>query len=212
MTGPKHLWAGDWEDESAAARDQHAEAVARPRAAQPPPEPPKPPKPPKPPEPKPDPSKRSRRRAWIAAAALVVVVAAAAATTLGGSSKPTTTTTAAAAPPASPPSSAQTTPATATTPSPAADPVRWLGMEIVTVSPGAAVVETVALGSAADRAGIEPADVILSIGGRSVSGSKGIARAIHGLHAGERVKLQISRGSAPYEAVVTLGAPPTAYP
>jgi S1-C subfamily serine protease len=54
--------------------------------------------------------------------------------------------------------------------------------------------------------------VILEINNRAVRGADGIAEAIRGLHAGDRVAMQISHGSSLYETEVTLGAPPTPYP
>ena len=93
-----------------------------------------------------------------------------------------------------------------------ARPVIWLGMEIQTVPPGVAVIETVKIGSQGDRAGLEPGDVILRVNNRSVNGAGAIAAAIHGLHRGDSVPLQISQGSALYQTQATLAAPPSAYP
>ena len=39
-----------------------------------------------------------------------------------------------------------------------------------------------------------------------------IAPAIRGLHAGDRVTLQVSYGSGGFQAEVALAAPPSAYP
>jgi serine protease Do len=85
-------------------------------------------------------------------------------------------------------------------------------MEIGTLAPGAAAVETVRLGSEGDRAGLSPGDVILQINNRPLNGADGIATAIQGLHAGDRVAMQISHGSSLFTTVVTLAAPPAAYP
>jgi serine protease Do len=93
-----------------------------------------------------------------------------------------------------------------------ARPITWLGMEIQTVPPGVAVIETVKLGSEGDRAGLEPGDVILQVNNRPIDGAGDIAGAIHGLHSGDEVPLQISQGSALSQTEATLGAPPSAYP
>jgi S1-C subfamily serine protease len=138
----------------------------------------------------------------------VVVAAAVALTSLSGSGKPRI----AVLPAAPVPRLAATTPTTTQPPGPSGPPVSWLGMELVTVPPGGATVETVKLGSEGDRAGLSPGDVILEIDGRQVSGADGIAQVIQGRHAGDRVVMQISHGSSLFQTVVTLGAAPTRYP
>ena len=234
MTGPKHLWSGDWERASAAASRREPDHGAD--AAEPPP----------------PPEKRTltRRRRKLAAALVVIALGIAgiayAVTATGGSpssataalggtgtapftltapprtfSVPTAPTT-----PATP--TAPTSPATPTTPTTptnpatptnptkptiAPDPIRWLGMEIITTDSGQAVVDTVAANSAGDRAGVDPGDQIESIAGRAVSGSQSIAGALHGLHASQHVPIQVARGGGvTIELEITLGAAPTAYP
>ncbi|MGH2868130.1 MAG: PDZ domain-containing protein [Solirubrobacteraceae bacterium] len=91
-------------------------------------------------------------------------------------------------------------------------PVSWLGMQIETVPPGAAVIETVRLGSPGELAGLGPGDVIVEINHRSINGTGDIGTAISGLHAGDRVELQISHGSALYRTQATLAAPPSFHP
>jgi S1-C subfamily serine protease len=139
---------------------------------------------------------------------VVVVAVAVALASLGGSSKPRT-----AIIPAPPtPRLAATTPTTTQPPAPSGSPVSWLGMELVTVPPGGATVDTVKLGSEGDRAGLSPGDVILEINNQPVSGADGIAKVISGLHAGDKVALQISHGSSLYTTAITLGAAPARYP
>jgi S1-C subfamily serine protease len=82
-------------------------------------------------------------------------------------------------------------------------------MQIETVPPGAAVVDSVKLGSVADRAGVNPGDIILAINGRSISGAGQIARAVQGLPAGQLVPVQISHGSTLVQTDLKLGAPPS---
>jgi S1-C subfamily serine protease len=91
-------------------------------------------------------------------------------------------------------------------------PVEWLGMEIETLPPGAAVIETVPPGSKGYIAGLNPGDEIVEINNRPINGTGAIAAAVRGLHAGDRVLLQIGHGSGLFEAEATLGAPPSAYP
>ena len=87
--------------------------------------------------------------------------------------------------------------------------VSWLGMEIGTEQPGIAVVQTVASGSAAEQAGVEPGDAILSIDGRTIHGAREIAGAIRGLAAGSQATLELGYGSVVSQARVTLGKPPS---
>jgi membrane-associated protease RseP (regulator of RpoE activity) len=110
--------------------------------------------------------------------------------------------------PTTPSQTAPTNPATLP-PAPTARPVSWLGMQIETVPPGAAVVDSVKLGSVADRAGVNPGDIILAINGRSISGAGQIARAVQGLPAGQLVPVQISHGSTLVQTDLKLGAPPS---
>jgi membrane-associated protease RseP (regulator of RpoE activity) len=191
MTGPKHLWSGDWENESDAASDQLADR----RSKTPEPEPEASAPPPATPRARPRVSLPRLGRPFLigtAAAVLVVAVAYGLFAVLGSSGNST-----ADGPLIS----------TAST-----RPVSWLGMEVATVPPGAAVIETVRLGSPGDRAGLEPGEVIVAINNRRVGGAGDIAAAIRGLHAGDRVELQISHGSALYQTEATLAAPPSAYP
>jgi membrane-associated protease RseP (regulator of RpoE activity) len=201
MTGPKHLWSGNWEEDSSSAPDELAERRVTPPA----PEPSTPPA-----QPKTTQRPKMRGSSWIALGAIILVAVAGAAvlTSGGGSSKPRT----AIVPAAPAPSLAATTPTTTQPPAPSGPPVNWLGMELVTVPPGGATVETLKLGSEGDRAGLSPGDVILEINNKQVSGADGIAEAISGKHAGDKVALQISHGSSLYTTVVTLGASPTRYP
>jgi len=85
-------------------------------------------------------------------------------------------------------------------------------MEIQTLPPGEAVIETVRLGSEGDRAGLESGEVITRINNRQINGTGDIAPAIRGVHSGDQVQLQVSQGSSSYQTAVTLAAPPSAYP
>jgi S1-C subfamily serine protease len=159
----------------------------------------------------------------------VIVIAVAAfglAKVLKGSSKPSgaTAPTVAAQPPAqSQPAQPQpqspttpTNPSTQTTPSaqvsPNVRPVMWLGMEIASVSRGAAVVETVRPNSNGDQAGVEPGDLLVGVNNHAIGSPAGIAPAIKGLHSGDHVTLDINNGGNVLQVVATLASPPTAYP
>jgi membrane-associated protease RseP (regulator of RpoE activity) len=210
MTGPKHLWSGNWEEEdSSSAPDELPARRAAPRA----PESVAPPAQPKPPPKTTEEPDRPRVRipVWVALGVTIVVAAVGAAILNSGGSAPKHRT-AAVTPTTPAPSLAATTPTTTQPPASSGPPVSWLGMELVTVPPGGATVETIKLGSEGDQAGLSPGDVILEINGKQVSGADSIAKAITGKHAGDKVALQISHGSSLYTTVVTLGTSPTRYP
>jgi membrane-associated protease RseP (regulator of RpoE activity) len=169
MSGPKHLWSGDWQSESerpAATRPPASDPQSEPQLAE---------------------SARARRfsRRQLAIALCTGVAAAAVAVVLvvaigGGSQKPNRSakhpgpastlgqskgsggqglTTPAQPCQQTASGCSQTTAVIPTVSGPYAD---WMGMQIVT-SPSGVVVNTVRLGSPADLAGFEPGDQILSI-------------------------------------------------
>jgi hypothetical protein len=202
MSGPKHLWSGNWEDESAAQADRIAAREPQPAETAPPAPPARPaPARPAPPE-RPArarrritlPNRRLRIPLLLGIAALLLVVGGAYGLNALLSSGSGTST------------------AAGTVVTGSSRPVMWLGMEIVTQPPGVAVVETVRPGSLGDRAGLSPGDVLLDVNNQPVRGAGDIAGAIRGLHRGDQVEMQISHGSALYVARATLAAPPSAYP
>jgi len=254
MTGPKHLWSGDWERESAATsgaeadrRQDHEDPTAGGNAATSPAREPE----------TTAPTRRRRNRIAVATTlALLVIAGIAIAATSAGSdpTRATAPTAAAAASPTNPtpaqpttpnptnpnptnPSPAIPTPAiptptnpnpstpnpatplppaptssTATTPTVAPQPVNWLGMEIITIPSGAAVIDTVSPGGAGDRAGLTPADTITQIDNHAVTGSTSIARAVRGKHRGDSVTVTVVRGGTSLDVQTTFTGPPTAYP
>jgi len=252
MTGPKHLWSGDWERESAATsgaeadrRQDHQDPTVGENAAT------------SPAQESETTATTKRRRNRIAAAstlAVLVIAGIVIAATSGGSDPTgaTAPTAAALAPPTNPtpptpaqptapnpttpnptsPSPAIPTPtnpnpstpnpatpppppptsSTTTTPTVAPQPVNWLGMEIITIPSGAAVIDTVSPGGAGDKAGLTPADTITQIDNHAVTGSTSIARAVRGKHKGDSVTVTVVRGGTSLDVQTTFTGPPTAYP
>ena len=232
MTGPKHLWAGDWKHESPpVSRDDGRAAASL--------------------EPVPDPGNepagarwRSRRLAVAVVAALVVITGAAlGVSSLAGSGKPRRAPLRAQVPfgapqpnsgvqtiplPQSPtvphsqtipqqiapqpasPSGGSTSPPATNYNGPA---VYWLGMQIQTIEPGNVVIGAVTSGSEADQAMVEPGGQVLAVNGHSLGSATDIASAIRGLPAGHRVTVELSYGSSsPVTITLTLGAPPSRHP
>jgi S1-C subfamily serine protease len=85
-------------------------------------------------------------------------------------------------------------------------------MEIATQPPGAAVVQTVTIGSAGDRAGVNPGEIIQAVNGKPIHRAQDIPAVLHGLSRGDRVTLDLVYGSSSSEARLTLGAPPSVAP
>ena len=219
MTGPKHLWSGDWESESAQIADDLASA----------------PRPVFDPEPEPEPESRaaaarrwSRRQIVIAlttgiAAAAVAVAAVTALGGSGGSHKPTTHKPAASAPAsrtpgptggASPITACQQLPAgCGQTPAAANGPTaNWLGMQIIS-SPAGVVISTVRLGSVADRAGFEPGDQIEQIDGQQVNNMDQVRQATAGIPIGKPVSIRVLRSSVMVQAAsMAMTQRPTIHP
>ena len=187
MSGPKHLWSGDWENES---EDATTQRVREPR---PEPEPEA-----APPEPRPRAPRRSVRP-WVLPVAVGVLVIAAAAFGLSKviGSKHSTFPPGPLAPPH----------VTGDT-----RPIMWLGMELITGSQGTPVVETVRPYSSGDAAGLEPADSIELVNNHPVGSTGSISDAVKGLHSGDRVTLAVNSGGAVLTLVATYTGPPTPYP
>ncbi|MBV9465971.1 MAG: PDZ domain-containing protein [Solirubrobacterales bacterium] len=192
MTGPRHLWSGDWQLESSA----HAEELAarRPHAA----EPTQPTQPTEPTEPTQPRVRRPRRRfasgrtlrlgaAVVLVALLTGGAAYAVASTLTGSDR-------------TPPAAA------------AAGGQPWLGVEMSSSPIGGAMVDRVIPGSPAEAAGIKPGDVITQIDTEPVAAPSIVSAAIAGLQPGDQVDIQLQRGPNPYTAHVTLASRPAGYP
>ena len=215
MTGPKHLWSGDWERESAEnapdPTNQPALATELPLGLEV------------------EPEARRRRRfsgrqlaAGIVGLLVVAAVAVALVVSLGGSNKPVAHTPSNGSRPTAPgqqPSGssggaapAQSTPAQSNPPPVTSGPsAEWLGMQIVT-SPSGAVIDTVRAGSDGDIAGFEPGDVITAVGDRQVYTVRGLGAATASVPLGHQVVITISRGSSTLTEAVTLKVRPTIRP
>jgi membrane-associated protease RseP (regulator of RpoE activity) len=189
MSGPKHLWSGNWEDDSARAAQDRSVQPLQFTEPEPVPEPPE--------EAPQRPRRNGRRYAWAAAASILVITAVVLAATLGGSSKPKhhARTTSTVSPPATTVpgvtggAPVQSAPVTGNGPT-----ANWLGMQLVTV-PGGVAINSLRLGSPADLAGFEPGDVIDEINGQQISGVPAIAAATAKIPLGHGVQIQVLRSS-----------------
>ena len=196
MTGPKHLWSGNWQDESS---DPPTE-VARPDAPSA-----------ELPIRRPGPHRRGLLLPVLAG--LLVVAVALALVLPGGSRSHRPTSSTASVLPAQPP---QTIPATGTPTQPLTGVtgrlVNWLGMQISTVQGSGAVIQTVALGSPADAAGLDPGDILQTVNGRPISEAGQIIPAVAGLKAGHIVPITVERGSTMVSTAALVRGHPTTSP
>ena len=200
MSSPRHLWSGDWELESAAAREELARRAQIEEPAQTAPDLP------------PAPSRRSayaRAAAWLRelprriarwlarlghalartgrgrrrVALLVVLLtlltagAAYGVTSLLAGGQGTTM----------------------------GNAHHWLGIDVAG-SPFGIVITDVVPGSPAAKAGLEPLDLINEIDNQPVTSVDGVSTALDGLHPGSRVEIQFSRGPISYTTSATLAA------
>lgn len=208
MSGPKHLWSGDWRSESQQP------------ATNPPPV--------REPEPAPETTgtrRFSRRQLVIAVttgvAAAAVTVGLVIGLNSGPAKKPAAHRPAARSAPAQPQSSGGqglTQSPTTSTPTPAATPVStgptadWMGMQIVT-SPSGVVVNTVKLGSPGDQAGFEPGDQIMAINGHVIGTVSELRTDTAHLHIGGSVTIALLRQSVSLTlASIRMTQRPTIHP
>ncbi|HET9720429.1 MAG TPA: PDZ domain-containing protein [Solirubrobacteraceae bacterium] len=201
MTGPKHLWSGDWRTESADLTAEPAESVVAP------------------PDP-PPPVQRPLLPTWrliLPAAVVVLAVAVALVELLPGSratgvGREATTPSASAIPNPLPPTpnSSPTggSPATSLT----GRTVNWLGMQISTVQNVGAVIQTVRLGSPADAAGLDPGDIIQTVNRRTILAAAQIRYAVSHLRTGQAVDISVDRGSTQFSTVAAFAGQPTTSP
>jgi membrane-associated protease RseP (regulator of RpoE activity) len=187
-----------------------------------PPDPPVSPEPAGPPEGDANAQRPNRRPLFLAVCAVVVVLVAAGVTLAltHGSSTPKLRAQSPSVAPASPsvPQTViptQTVPQTTTPQTVASPPTQiigptynWLGMQITDTSSGLTVA-TVAAGSAADTAGVNPGDVIESINATQIGSLSALLKAAGDLKLGNRFQLSVDRGSTPVTMTPTLTGRPT---
>jgi membrane-associated protease RseP (regulator of RpoE activity) len=200
MNGPRHLWAGDWEDESSARAAELAAQRARgARAPDPSPEDDaperEPPKTPRRPTLRERVANFRRRHARRLRLALLVGIL-----TLCGAGAAYAVTT-------------QFTGGTSSHEQAAASGSQhpWLGVEMVSSPSGGVLVAKVIPGSPAQAAGIRPGDVITQMDTEPIAAPAIAAAAIDGLQPGDHVDIQLQRGSGSLTAHVTLATQPKTY-
>lgn len=218
MSGPKHLWSGDWESES--VRPDAAPRVLDPE-----------------PENLPEPERSplfTKRQILIAISASLATAAAALALVNVFDGSPRRL---ANRPPAhrhvvgpngqasksggqglTAPSQAQIcqrNPAACrgtSTPVVSGPSADWLGMQIIT-SPAGVVISTVALGSPADQAGFEPGDEIEEVDNHQISTVSQLRADTNGVRIGAPVSVQVLRASAMLPAAsMPMTQRPTIHP
>ena len=193
MRAPRHLWSGDWRDESSALTEElaarraegGATSEAEPAIASPPGDKPRPRRP-LARLPRVDPR---RLRTALLAALLILLVAGGAyavASSVTGRSP--------------------------NAPAAAAGSVAWLGVDMSSSPIGGVVVVGVAPHSPAQAAGIQPGDVITQIDTEPIAAPSIVEAAISGLQPGDQVEIQLQRGSTTYTTHATLAARPAPHP
>ena len=198
MSGPKHLWSGDWERESERAAEQRGTLpeLSTPPAAEPETEPRNPAR---------ARPRLGRRALAYFSVALVIVLGAgvALASVLGNSTGPRKSAkkqwTVLTAPTTPGPSGGAPVQAAPTTNGPTAN---WMGMQIVS-SPSGAVVNAVRLGSDGDAAGFQPGDVFDAVDGRQINSVPDLRAATAKLQLGSGIQIELNRGST----IITVGFP-----
>lgn len=197
MGSPKHLWSGDWQEESAAARGSGRPLPTRETAAQtaaprPAPSRPEPPRSTPPSAPRPRRARPRRRltwprewRRWAAVGAIALIagfIATTAVTVLArDDSHPTTTATAGPG---------------------------WIGVRVRSWPGGGALIERVTPGGPADAAGLDNGDLIVAIDTTSVNSAADVTTALQHLHAGQVVPVRALRGPTDFTAQVAVAGRP----
>lgn len=207
MTGPKHLWSGDWQAES---EDPAGAPNAQPHRDEEDPAPARP-------------ARRVGRPLWqtvLPAAAVLLVVAVALAQVLpggasgqrgrSGATTPTLTIPSLTSPAPAPTPS--TVPGTASGGTVSGPTVRWLGMEISNVAGVGVVIQTVQLGSPADAAGLDPGDIIQTVNRHAITAAAQIGNAVSQLRTGDGVGISVARGSTLFSTVAAFAGHPTTSP
>lgn len=195
MSGPRHLWSGDWQDESSA----HAEDLAarRGRVEE---------------LPDPEPIAATPRESWLRRAIrrlrslpapnrrrvrlallatfLVLLGATAAYAVISDSSTSTNRPTTVAGSPNE----------------------AWIGVELANAPVRGALVSSVVPRSPAAAAGIRPGDLITQLDTEPIVAPAVFVSALSGLQPGDRVDIQVQRGFSQYTAHVRVGSRPAHTP
>ncbi|MBV8711535.1 MAG: PDZ domain-containing protein [Solirubrobacterales bacterium] len=193
MSAPRHLWSGDWRDESsalaeelAARRAEGGEAPeAEPDVASPPAAKARPRRP----------LVRLRRvdprrlRTVLLVALLTLLVAGGAYAVASGSGG-----------------------RSADSPAAATGSAAWLGIDMSSSPVGGVMVVGVAPHSPARAAGIKPGDLITQIDTEPIAAPAIVEAAISGLRPGDQVEIELQRGSTTYTTRATLATPPSRNP
>jgi membrane-associated protease RseP (regulator of RpoE activity) len=216
MSSPKHLWSGDWEQDSDAAAADRAgrrlpelpeppaarapEPVRTPEPVRAPdpvrasdpvraaePAPPRPaPTPPRPASKPPRPKRRYPRRA-VALACLFAALIAGGAIALSNAH-------------------------TGSGPGGIGRSGPWLGVQLQSVPVNQVLVDGVTPGSPADQAGIGAGDVIVAVNGKPVASPGDVDAALGGMHVGQTVAVSVERGPLSFTTQATLTRQPVGYP
>lgn len=195
MSAPRHLWSGDWLDESSAMSE---ELAARRRRVKPPAEPEPEAPPPRRRQSLRDrlralrPGTRGRRRLRVALlAALLTLLLAGGAYAVGSalSGGPNRQ------------------------PAAAGNGARaWLGIDMASTPLGGVLVASVAPKSPAQAAGIHPGDVITQIDTQPMAAPSIVEAAIAGMQPGDHVEIQLQRGTSTLTVEATLAKQPAGRP
>lgn len=191
MGSPKHLWSGDWQEESAAAARRQA---ATPPVAEPAP-------PPRQPPPRQAPRPRAARRRprlsrqelrrWAAAGAIALVAGFVITSLVNLASRGHSHDVAA--------------------PSAAAGSTAWMGVEMRDLPGGGVEIARVVSGSPSDVAGLEPGDEIVAVDNASVTSASDVTAELSHLSPGQVVPVQAQRGTSIFTAQVTLSVRPKSH-
>jgi S1-C subfamily serine protease len=84
----------------------------------------------------------------------------------------------------------------------------FLGVRVSTVTSGGVLVTAVESGGPADKAGIRPGDVIVSVAGQETPSTDALATVLATLEPGRRVPVVVARGGDRRTVTVTLGELP----
>jgi serine protease DegQ len=95
----------------------------------------------------------------------------------------------------------------------------WIGVELAPLSPAlaesfkltsleGAIIKGVLTDGPADRAGVKPGDVLVSIDGRPIADPQSVLNAVTGIAPGSAAKLKIKRKGQDLELAVTVGRRP----